>query len=124
MARRSYQHALDDMLTALDGIAEATAGQSFEAFCGDWLLKHGVERGIEIISEASRAVPDDIKALRPEIPWHQVRAIGNILRHEYHGLSERILWNVVVDELPRLRLAVEALRARAADLPSAPDDTI
>ncbi|MDV2984934.1 UNVERIFIED_CONTAM: DUF86 domain-containing protein [Methylobacteriaceae bacterium AG10] len=124
MARRSYQHALDDMLTALDGIAEATAGQSFEAFCGDWLLKHGVERGIEIISEASRAVPDDIKALRPEIPWHQVRAIGNILRHEYHGLSERILWNVVVDELPRLRLAVEALRARAGDLPSAPDDTI
>lgn len=124
MARRSYQHALDDMLTALDGIAEATAGQSFEAFCGDWLLKHGVERGIEIISEAGRAVPDDIKALRPEIPWHQVRAIGNILRHEYHGLSERILWNVVVDELPRLRLAVEALRARAGDLPSAPDDTI
>lgn len=59
-----------------------------------------------------------------EIPWHQVRAIGNILRHEYHGLSERILWNVVVDELPRLRIAVEVLRAQADDLPSDPDDTI
>lgn len=80
--------------------------------------------GIEIISEASRAVPDAVKSLRPEIPWHRVRAIGNILRHEYHGLSERILWNVVVDELPRLRIAVEALRAQADDLPSDPDDTI
>ncbi|MBB5763095.1 HepT-like ribonuclease domain-containing protein [Methylorubrum rhodesianum] len=76
MNRRDYRHALDDMLGAVDGIAQATAGRSFEAFCSDWLLKHGVERGIEIISEASRAVPDAVKALRPEIPWHQVRAIG------------------------------------------------
>ncbi|CAO4167992.1 HepT-like ribonuclease domain-containing protein [Methylorubrum extorquens] len=69
-------------------------------------------------------MPDSVKALRPEIPWHQVRAIGNILRHEYHGLSARILWNVVVDELPRLRIAVEALQAQAGDLPSDPVDTI
>ncbi|ACS39553.1 MULTISPECIES: HepT-like ribonuclease domain-containing protein [Methylorubrum] len=124
MARRDYRHALDDMLAALDGIAQATAGQDFDAFCRNWLLKHGVERGIEIISEASRALPDSIKALRPEIPWHQVRAIGNILRHEYHGLSAQILWNVVVDELPRLRIAIEALQAQAGDLPSDPVDTI
>lgn len=121
---RDYRHALDDMLAALDGIAQATAGKSFETFRGDWLLKHGVERGIEINSEASRAIPDAVKALRPEIPWQQVRAIGNVLRHEYHGLSDMIVWNVVVDELPRLRTAVEALRAHAADLPSGPADTI
>jgi uncharacterized protein with HEPN domain len=124
MNRRDDRHALDDKLGAVDGIAQATAGRSFEAFCSDWLLKHGVERGIEIISEASRAVPDAVKALRPEIPWHQVRAIGNILRHEYHGLSNPILWNVIVDALPRLRIAVEVLRAQASDLPSDPDDTI
>lgn len=121
---RDYRHALDDMLAALDGIAHATAGKSFDEFRGDWLLRHGIERGIEIISEASRALPDPIRALRPEIPWHQVRAIGNVLRHEYHGLSDRIIWNVVVDELPRLRAAVEALRAHAHDLPSGPADTI
>ena len=124
MGRRDYRHALDDMLAALDGIARSTAGKSFEAFRDDWLLKHGVERGIEIISEASRAIPDAVKALRPEIPWHQVRAIGNVLRHEYHGLSDRIIWNVVADELPRLRAAVEALQAQAGDLPSDGTDTI
>lgn len=124
MGRRDYRHALDDMLAALDGIARSTAGKSFEAFRDDWLLKHGVERGIEIISEDSRAIPDAVKALRPEIPWHQVRAIGNVLRHEYHGLSDRIIWNVVADELPRLRAAVEALQAQAGDLPSDGTDTI
>ena len=80
----------------------------------DWLLKHAVQRGIEIISEASRILPEDVKALRPEIPWPQVRTIGNILRHEYHGLSDKIIWGVVVDELPALRTAVEALSKRFA----------
>ncbi|KQT58652.1 hypothetical protein ASG52_21200 [Methylobacterium sp. Leaf456] len=121
---RDYRHALDDMLAALDGIAQATAGKSFDEFRGDWLLKHGIERGIEIISEASRALPDPIRALQPDIPWHQVRAIGNVLRHEYHGLSDRIVWNVVVDALPRLHAVVGALRAHAPDLPSGPADTI
>lgn len=56
-------------------------------------------------------MPADIQALRPEVPWAKVRAIGNVLRHEYHSLSDRIIWGVVIDELPRLRVAVEAIQA-------------
>lgn len=69
------------------------------------------QRAIEIISEASRAVPDHLKNTRPEIPWPRVRAIGNVMRHEYDGLSDRIVWNVVVDEFPRLKAALNAMRA-------------
>ena len=68
-----------------------------------------VQRAIEIISEASRAIPDDLTATRQEIQWSRVRGIGNVLRHEYSGLSDRIIWNVVVDELPRLKNAVVAI---------------
>lgn len=113
MAPREFRHALDDMLEALDGIERATAGKPVEDYGSDWLLKHGVQRGIEIISEASRALPQDVRDERPEIPWPKVRAIGNVLRHDYHGLSDRIIWGVVTDELPRLRLAVEALKRRS-----------
>jgi uncharacterized protein with HEPN domain len=70
-----------------------------------------VQRAIEIISEASRAVPDELKSLRPEIPWLQVRDIGNVLRHDYGGLSDPIIWRVAIDELPRLKIAVEAIKA-------------
>lgn len=69
------------------------------------------QRAIEIISEASRAVPDDLKNTRPEIPWERVRAIGNVMRHEYDGLSDQIVWNVIADEFPRLKMAINALRA-------------
>lgn len=109
MAPREFRHALDDIQAAIEGIQQATAGKDFTDYDGNWLLRHGVQRGIEIISEASRAVPAEIQALRPEVPWQKVRAIGNVLRHEYHGLSDRIIWGIVVDELPRLREAIEAM---------------
>ncbi|WP_366664096.1 HepT-like ribonuclease domain-containing protein [Mesorhizobium sp.] len=68
-----------------------------------------MSRGIEIISEASRHIPDDLTALAPEIPWKQVRGIGNILRHEYHKTSDAIVWAVVADNLPALRVAIERI---------------
>lgn len=86
-------------------------------FASDWLLRHGLERGIEIISEATRHIPDDLTALAPEIPWKQVRGIGNILRHEYHKTSDAIVWPVVTDSLPPLRLAVERILDASDRLP-------
>lgn len=106
---REFRHALDDMLDAINGIQKAVAEKSLSDYRDEWMLKHAVQRGIEIISEASRALPEEVMALRSEIPWPRVRAIGNVLRHEYQGLSDRIIWGVVVDELPKLKAAIEAL---------------
>ncbi|WP_292396182.1 HepT-like ribonuclease domain-containing protein [Mesorhizobium sp.] len=93
----------------MDGISAATAGKTLDNFRDDWLLRHGVERGIEINSEATRHIPDDLIALAPEIPWKQIRGIGNILRHEYYKTSDAIVWAVVTDSLSPLRLAVERI---------------
>src|SRR5262249_44740781 len=76
-------------------------------------LRWLVQRAIEIISEASRAIPDDLTSTQPDIPWRKIRGIGNVLRHDYEGLSDRILWNVVLDELPRLKAAIQAIAERA-----------
>jgi uncharacterized protein with HEPN domain len=59
------------------------AGVSIEAFEADWRKCWLVERGVEIISEASRHLSDELKARHPKIPWSRVAGIGNILRHEY-----------------------------------------
>lgn len=72
----------------------------------DWLLRHGVQRGIEIISEASRHLPSALIATQPGIAWDQVRGIGSILRHEYHKISDRVIWAVVVEKLPPLKVAI------------------
>jgi uncharacterized protein with HEPN domain len=110
MAERRIEPILAEIIDALDGIAIATSGKTLDDFRSDWLLRRGVERGIEIISEAARHLPDDLLAAAPEIPWKQVRGIGNILRHEYHKTSDPIVWTVVTDSLPPLRLAIERMQ--------------
>lgn len=107
---RTFLHAIDDILEAIEGIEQAITAKTFDDYCQEWVLRHAIQRAIEIISEASRLIPDTVKATRPEIPWPQVSAIGNILRHEYHALSDRIIWNVVVDELPKLKIAILSIR--------------
>jgi uncharacterized protein with HEPN domain len=108
---RKVRHAFHDILEAIARIEEITSGKTLADFEASWELQWLVQRGIEIISEASRAIPTELKNARPEIPWSRVRDIGNVLRHEYQGLSDPIIWNVVTDELPRLKSAIEALDA-------------
>lgn len=109
---REFRHALEDIEAAIDGVLNAVAGKSLEDYRQDWLLKHAVQRGIEIISEASRALPDEITAIRAEIPWPRVRAIGNVLRHEYYSLADDIIWGVVIGVLPALKAAIQGIRER------------
>jgi len=109
---REFRHALDDMLAAIEGIEATVSGKTLADYQREWTTKHAVQRGIEIISEASRALPDEAGTLHPEIPWPRIRAIGNVLRHEYHGLSDPIIWRVVTDGLPALKNAVNDLLRR------------
>jgi uncharacterized protein with HEPN domain len=70
---------------------------------------------MEIISEASRRLPDELKARRPEIPWAKVAGIGNVLRHEYQRVAYDVLWRVARDDLPLLeRVCREELAAAKA----------
>ena len=106
---REFRHAMDDMLEAIAGIQSAVVGKTLKDYRQEWILRHAVQRGIEIISEASRALPPEVQQMRPEVPWVSVRNIGNVLRHEYHGLSDPVIWGVIFDELPRLKEALEAI---------------
>ena len=111
MTDRIVGPALRVILEAVDGIETATLGKSFDEYCHDWLLRHGVQRGIEIISEATRRIPPELQATRPEIPWPQIAGIGNVLRHEYHRVSDTVVWNVITHHLPRLKAAILAIEA-------------
>lgn len=114
MGNRRLEPVLQEISDAIDGVLSATNGKSFTEFQSNWLLQRGVERALEIISEASRHLPDEALELAPEIPWRQIRAIGNILRHQYHSVADEIVWAVVENDLVPLRLAVEKIKAQTA----------
>jgi uncharacterized protein with HEPN domain len=71
---RSILLRLSDIRDAITGIQNVTAGVAFDGFANSWAMQRAVQRGLEIISEASRHVPDELKALAPDIPWRQIAA--------------------------------------------------
>ncbi len=109
---RNLAVACDDILTAIDHVEETTGAMSLELFASDWRARYIVERALLIISEASRAIPNSLKTQHAEIRWVGVRDIGNVLRHQYATLSAPLIWNVIQDELPRLRRAIADIRTK------------
>jgi uncharacterized protein with HEPN domain len=79
--KRSHLVRLRDILENIDAVTEMTAGVELAVYRGDFKLKRAVERCVEIISEATRHIPGDWKAQFAEQPWHEIAAIGNLLRH-------------------------------------------
>ncbi len=92
-------------------------GLSYERFRDDDLYFYAVTRCLEIISEASRRVPQEIKARRPDIPWAEMAAAGNIYRHEYEDVAQRRVWGTVEKRLPPLLAAVEQELRDLGELP-------
>jgi uncharacterized protein with HEPN domain len=99
---RSLIPRLTDIIEAFGRVNGVLADVSLEAFENDWQRQWLVERGVEIISEASRHLPDDLKARNPEIPWQKVAGIGNIQRHNYESIAAPVLWKLVQADLPTL----------------------
>ena len=83
------------------------AGTGYDGFKDDLLRVYAVTRCLEIISEASRRLPDDLKARHPSIPWRQIAGSGNVFRHDYEDVVASFLWVVIEDHLPPLRSVVE-----------------
>jgi uncharacterized protein with HEPN domain len=105
MPKGSPVPRLTDIIEAIELIRSEMIGITFEAFESDRRKRWLVERGLEIISEASRRLPDTLKARHTSIPWPKVAGIGNVLRHDYEHVAYDVLWRVVSDDLPTLEQA-------------------
>ena len=95
MIIRSQLPRLLDIVEAIERIQGVLNGVTIELFEADWEKRWLVERGVEIISEASRHLTDDLKLRHPEIPWQKVAGIGNVLRHNYENISPPVMWKLV-----------------------------
>ncbi len=80
-----------------------------------YILRRTAEHAILIISEAVKAVPNEMTDRYPGPPWADIRGIGNILRHEYYAVDPLVLWNIMTEHLPALALVVDRMIAENWD---------
>src|SRR5436309_86350 len=104
--------ALRDILHHIELVKAFMADAEREAFVGDTKTVYAVTRCLEIISEASRRLPESLKARHANIAWKQMAGAGNVYRHDYEDVAARYVWKTVTESLPPLRAAIAAELAR------------
>jgi uncharacterized protein with HEPN domain len=85
----------------IEGLDETTLAHDRKTF-------YAVTRCLEIISEATRRLDDEVKARHPEQPRASIASAGNVYRHRYDNVAESFVWITVTTSLPSLRAVVEA----------------
>ena len=106
---RDYKQQLDDILQAITFIREYIKDMDYNAFEADRKTQDAVIRNLEIIGEAARAVPDEIRDKASEIEWYKIIALRNILIHEYFGVNLKIVWDVIKNKLDAVESASRGL---------------
>jgi len=96
---RDYRQQLDDILQAITFIREYVKDMDYKAFEADRKTQDAVIRNLEIIGEAARTVPDEVRDKAAEIEWYKIIALRNILIHEYFGVNLKIIWDVIQNKL-------------------------
>jgi uncharacterized protein with HEPN domain len=106
---RSYRAYLLDIRDCIAKILKYTKGYNLDNFSKDGKTIDAVVRNIEIIGEASKHLPEEIRQLDSDIPWKAIAGMRDKLVHDYFGVDIRFVWNTVDQDIPVLNEKITLL---------------
>ncbi len=91
-----------DIKNECEYLLPRSASIDYETFISNEDLKKAFVRSLEVIGEAAKQIPDDIRNKYPMIPWKNIAGMRDILIHEYFGIDYRVVWKTVIERIPEL----------------------
>ena len=107
MPSESDRAILRDILRHIDLAEEFGQRRKQTNDAEDLMPLYAVVRCLEIISESSRRLSNELKARHSHIPWSQMAAAGNVYRHDYEDVLPQRVWKTLADDIPKLRAVIE-----------------
>ena len=98
--QRDYIMYLEDINTCMQRIQEYLLDYDFDSFKNDYKTVDAVIRNFEIIGEATKNLPKEVKEKYPSMPWMEMYRLRNRLSHEYFGIDHKIIWRIATNYLP------------------------
>ncbi len=107
--KRDYSLFLKDIISAIDSIQLFVGGITLDDLANDDKTSSAVIRKFEIIGEATKHVPEELKEKHPDIPWKTMSGMRDRLIHAYFGIDYKLVWNIIRDELPGLKRKLQSI---------------
>jgi uncharacterized protein with HEPN domain len=107
--KRIFVDSLNDILIEINRIFKFIDNMTYNEFILDEKTIYAVTRSLEIIGEATKGIPDDIRNEYSQIPWSKISGMRNKLIHEYFGVDLETLWNTVEHRLLEIKSPIEEI---------------
>jgi len=101
---------IDDILESIQNIRDFTENINKEKFLKDKLRQSAISRELEIIGEAVKNIPEEIRKKYPFLPWKEIAGFRDVLSHSYFGVSIEKIWNVVENDLTELEKQIRKVQ--------------
>ena len=106
---RDVRVYLADIAERCERVSRYVEGLDQVAWSTDERTQDAVVRNLEVIGEAVKRLPLEMRAESPEVPWQDIAGLRDILIHEYEGVDFAIVWDIAINEVPLLHRAVSSL---------------
>jgi len=101
--KEEFLDYIEDIIEAMDDAMSFVKGLEYDDFVKEKKTVYAVVRAIEIIGEAVKKIPNDVKKRYPKIPWREMAGMRNKLIHEYFGVDLKRVWKTVKEDIPNLK---------------------
>jgi uncharacterized protein with HEPN domain len=111
MTEREVRDYLQDILNTIESSEHFIEGMDFDQFTSDEKTIFAVTRALEILGEAAKHIPEDLRKEYPAVPWRKMAGIRDVVTHAYFGVDLNVVWNTAKKRLPELKPEIEKVLA-------------